>query len=121
MNRSGFMPRNSRLKSSTGYHHIMLRGINRNNIFESDQDKDCFLNSLYRAREKSSFKVIGYCLKMPLAERAKLIKDVYQETGASIRDLSRGLGMGRSIIGELLKCDKRNVPLSFHSYPKVSS
>ena len=41
--------------------------------------------------------------KMPLADRAKLIKDIYQETGASIRDLSRGLGMGRSIIGRAVK------------------
>ena len=256
MNRGGFMPRNSRSKSSTGYHHIMLRGINRRNIFESNQDKDYFLKSMYRAKEKSNFKVIGYCLmnthvhllfreseeigvsmkritvsyvqwfnrkynrvghlfqnrykseplederylmavlryihqnplkagmvkeaskyiwssyneylkmydskdylidgeimkayldskksfiefhketnkenymdyenikrysadellelfkkkisieefyKMPLTDRAKLIKDVYQETGASIRDLSRGLGMGRSIIGRAVK------------------
>jgi len=43
--------------------------------------------------------------KMPLADtdRAKLIKDIYQETGASIRNLSRGLGMGRSIIGGSVK------------------
>mgnify|MGYP003681942020 CR=1 FL=1 len=41
--------------------------------------------------------------KIPLADRAKLIKDIYQETGASIRDLSRGLGMGRSIIGRAVK------------------
>ncbi|MCD6399151.1 MAG: hypothetical protein J7L08_04515, partial [Candidatus Aenigmarchaeota archaeon] len=37
------------------------------------------------------------------ADRAKLIKDTYQGTGASIRDLSRGLGMGRSIIGRAVK------------------
>jgi len=248
------MPRSSRSKSSTGYHHIMLRGINRSNIFESDQDKEYFLNSMYRARKKGSFKVIGYCLmnthlhllfqeseeigvsmkritvsyvqwfnrkynrvghlfqnryksepiedekylmavlryihqnpikagmvkeavkynwssynqylkmydsnnytidgeimkayfdskksfaefhkemskenhmdyknkysddellelfkkkisidefyKMPLADRANLIKDIYQETGASIRDLSRGLGIGRSIIERAVK------------------
>jgi len=62
MNRGDFMPRSPRLRSSTGYHHIMLRGINRSNIFESEQDKAFFLNSTYRAREKSKFKVIGYCL-----------------------------------------------------------
>jgi len=38
---------------------------------------------------------------MPLADRAKLIKDMYQETGVSIRELSRG--MGRSIIGRAVK------------------
>jgi len=40
---------------------------------------------------------------MPLADRAKLIKDIHQETGASIRNLSRGLGMGRSIIRRAVK------------------
>ena len=41
--------------------------------------------------------------KIPLTERANLIKDIYNETGASIRDLSRGLGIGRSIIGRAVK------------------
>ena len=36
--------------------------------------------------------------KLSLDDRANLIKDIYHETGASIRDLSRGLGIGRSII-----------------------
>jgi transcriptional regulator of acetoin/glycerol metabolism len=40
---------------------------------------------------------------MPFADRAKLIKDIYHETGASIRDLSRGLGIGRSIIWRAVK------------------
>ena len=35
--------------------------------------------------------------------RAKLFKFLYQETGASIRDLSRGLGLGRSIIERAVK------------------
>ncbi|MBA7526267.1 hypothetical protein ES705_18428 [subsurface metagenome] len=33
------MPRSVRFKSSTGYHHIMLKGIMRSNIFENDQNK----------------------------------------------------------------------------------
>jgi len=41
--------------------------------------------------------------KMPLIDRANLIKDIYHETGASIRDLSRGLGIGRSIIERAVK------------------
>ena len=70
INRGGFMPKSSRLKSSTGYHHIMLRGINRSNIFESDQDKTFF---------------------------------EFNETGASIRDLGRGLGIGKSIVERTVK------------------
>ena len=46
------MPRWARLKSSTGYHHIMLKGIMRSNIFENNQDEPFFLNLIYRARGK---------------------------------------------------------------------
>jgi len=46
------MPRRARLKSSTGYHHIMPKGIMRNNIFENNQDEPFFLNLIYRARVK---------------------------------------------------------------------
>ena len=32
------MPRQSRKKSSTGIYHVMLRGINKQDIFEEDDD-----------------------------------------------------------------------------------
>jgi len=51
---------------------------------------------------KKKISIDEFC-KIPLTERAKLIKDIYQETGASIRDLSRGLGIGRSIIERAVK------------------
>ena len=79
------MPRSSRLRSSTGYHHIMLRGINRSNIFESDQDKAFFLNSMYRAREKSSFKVIGYCL---MNTHVHLLLQESEEIGVSMKRIT---------------------------------
>jgi hypothetical protein len=46
------MSRRVRLKSSTGYQHIMLKGIMGNNIFENDQDEPFFFNLIYRARGK---------------------------------------------------------------------
>ena len=36
------MPRNIRFKSSTGYHHIRLKGIMRSDIFENNQDEAFF-------------------------------------------------------------------------------
>jgi REP element-mobilizing transposase RayT len=85
MNRGVFMPRKSRSKSSTGYHHIMLRGINRRNIFESDQDKDYFLKSMYRAKEKSKFKVIGYCL---MNTHVHLLLQESEEIGVSMKRIT---------------------------------
>ena len=79
------MPRGSRSKSSTGYHHIMFRGINRSNIFESDQDKAFFLNSMYRAREKSNFKVIGYCL---MNTHVHLLFQESEEIGVSMKRIT---------------------------------
>ena len=32
------MPRQSRKKSSIGIYHVMLRGINKQDIFEEDED-----------------------------------------------------------------------------------
>ena len=32
------MPRQERLQSATGIYHVMLRGINKQDIFEDDED-----------------------------------------------------------------------------------
>jgi len=36
------MPRNIRIKSSTGYHPIMLKGMMKSNIYENNQDEAFF-------------------------------------------------------------------------------
>ena len=40
------MPRSPRKRSESGVYHVMLRGINRQTIFESDEDKYEFLATL---------------------------------------------------------------------------
>ena len=42
------MPRKSRENSGTGIYHVMLRGINRQNIFYDIDDYECFLDLLRR-------------------------------------------------------------------------
>jgi REP element-mobilizing transposase RayT len=42
------MPRRAREKSGTGIYHVMLRGINRQNIFEEEEDYIRFKNLLYQ-------------------------------------------------------------------------
>ena len=41
------MPRQERLQSATGIYHVMLRGINKQDIFEDDEDEklgtECFI------------------------------------------------------------------------------
>lgn len=56
------MVREPRRKSYTGIYHIMLRGINRQTIFEDDVDKERLLETIERYKRKSGFKLYGYCL-----------------------------------------------------------
>ena len=42
------MPRRAREKSGTGIYHVMLRGINRQNIFEEEEDYIRFKNLLFQ-------------------------------------------------------------------------
>ena len=40
----------------------MLRGINRQRIFEDDEDRDWFLEILSKTKEKGGFDMIARCL-----------------------------------------------------------
>ena len=56
------MPRKARIESKSGIYHIMLRGINRQQIFEDDEDFEKFLWVLKDVKQLSRFKLYGYCL-----------------------------------------------------------
>lgn len=56
------MPRQARKKSKTGIYHIMLRGINRQTIFEDAGDCLKFIETIKQNKEKSGFELYGYCL-----------------------------------------------------------
>ena len=56
------MTRQSRVESNTGIYHVMLRGINGQNIFECPEDHERFLMCPQRAKEKSGIILLGYCL-----------------------------------------------------------
>ncbi|MCE5196538.1 MAG: transposase [Negativicutes bacterium] len=56
------MPRTARKKSKSGIYHIMMRGINHQDIFEDDEDKDRFLQTIVLYKEQCEFELLGYCL-----------------------------------------------------------
>ena len=56
------MPRESRKRSESGVYHIMLRGINRQQIFEDDEDYRRFLETWGKYREECGYILYGYCL-----------------------------------------------------------
>lgn len=56
------MPRQARKKSVTGIYHIMLRGINQQQIFEDSEDFEKFLHIIKDCKAISEFKIFAYCL-----------------------------------------------------------
>ncbi len=56
------MPRQARRKSESGIYHIMLRGINKQVIFEDEEDNFKFLETLKNYKAISGYKVFAYCL-----------------------------------------------------------
>jgi len=56
------MPRGSRIKSESGIYHIMLRGINRQIIFEDEEDNEKFIEIIKEYKELCGYKIYGYCL-----------------------------------------------------------
>ena len=56
------MPRIERERSSSGIYHIMSRGINRQQIFEDDDDYLLLLDCLRRYQATCEYRLHAYCL-----------------------------------------------------------
>lgn len=56
------MPRAARKKSETNTYHIMVRGINRQNIFLNDEDNERFIDTLAKYKREVEYKIYAYCL-----------------------------------------------------------
>lgn len=56
------MPRTARKQSESGIYHVMLRGIDRQLIFEDTEDYYRFLDIVQECRELCNFKLYAYCL-----------------------------------------------------------
>jgi len=56
------MPRIARIKGEFTTYHIILRGNERKNIFLDSEDKERFLETLQRMKDKYNFLIYAYCL-----------------------------------------------------------
>ncbi|MBR3810090.1 MAG: transposase [Clostridia bacterium] len=56
------MPRKAREKSESGIYHVMLRGINQQQIFEDEEDYLKFIQILETYQAISEYKIYAYCL-----------------------------------------------------------
>lgn len=76
------MARFAREKSDTGIYHVMLRGIDRRNIFLDHDDRTIFLEKMIRAKETVDFKLYAYCL---MDNHVHLLIKESEEIGVSIK------------------------------------
>jgi len=82
------MPRKAREKSSSGIYHIMLRGVNGQDIFNDEEDKDKFIDTLNKYRNICEYKIYGYCLMsnhihLLIKEGKETVSQAIKRIGAS--------------------------------------
>ncbi|NLO48142.1 MAG: transposase [Clostridiales bacterium] len=56
------MPRHARKLSSTGIYHILLIGINQQQIFKDREDNEKFIKVLAECKKISEYRLYAYCL-----------------------------------------------------------
>ena len=56
------MARKAREKSATGVYHVMLRGVNRQQIFHDEEDCRVFVEKMKEYKEKKGIKLFAYCI-----------------------------------------------------------
>ncbi|SES91588.1 REP element-mobilizing transposase RayT [Oceanobacillus limi] len=82
------MPRKPRRKSRNGMYHIMLRGINRQTIFEDEEDKGRLLETLIKYKTISRYSIYSYCfmdnhIHLLMRENGESLSKVIQRISAS--------------------------------------
>ena len=80
------MPRHARKKSKSGVYHVMIRGINRQNIFEDEEDKQRLVKTIERYKNEQTCEVFGYCLMDNHIHL--LIKETGESISAIIKKIS---------------------------------
>ncbi len=88
VNQGDDMPRSARKKSSSSIYHIILRGINKQRIFEDDEDYSYFLEKLKAYKDLSLYKIYAYCLMsnhihLLMVEGEETLGTVFRRIGAS--------------------------------------
>ena len=77
------MARTRRIISSTGTYHIMVRGINRQNIFMADDDYFRYIDALGEYQKEIDFELYAYCLMGNHLHL--LIKEGNEEIGSTMK------------------------------------
>lgn len=82
------MSQKPREKAASGIYHVMLRGVNRQQIFYEDKDYVKFINLLKHFKNVSGFSIYAYCLMgnhihLLIKEGAEPLSILFQRIGPS--------------------------------------
>jgi len=82
------MVRKAREKGESGVYHVVLRGINRQDIFYDEDDYQRFLEILAQKKSAEQYEVYGYCLMsnhihILLRENSDTISQIMSRIGTS--------------------------------------
>ena len=95
------MARQIRKKSGTGIYHVMLRGINRQDIFEDDEDY-FQMTSILRGQSGYIHQNPLMVLSLEKTRRNDVLRYVLCY-GAGVRQLSRLTGVSFGVVQKLTK------------------
>lgn len=81
------MPRQARKKSGSGIYHIMLRGIDQQQIFEDAEDYLRFLDIVKACRRECEFRLYAYCMMgnhvhLLLKDQRDNLETIFRKIGA---------------------------------------
>jgi putative transposase len=79
------MPRTARDKSPDAMYHIMSRSISELDLFRSDEDKERYMSTVKRYKDKYDVKIYAYCL---MDNHSHLLID---SNGADISKVMQGI------------------------------
>ena len=82
------MSRQARVKSVTGIYHVILRGINKQNVFDDHEDKKRFIDTLLYYKRISGYEVYSYCLMdnhihLLIREKNEFIAQIFKRISSS--------------------------------------
>ena len=81
------MPRKARTRAESGIYHVMLRGINCQQIFEDEEDNEVFLKILRDYKPVCGYQLLAYCLMgnhvhLLIKEGTESLEQTFKRIGA---------------------------------------
>ncbi len=82
------MPRKPRMKAESGIYHVMLRGINHQQVFLDEEDNHRFIMTLKKYKPVCGYWIFAYCLMgnhvhLLIKEGKENLETVFKRIGAS--------------------------------------